>query len=124
MLLVLLPVLSFSQNTVSVIAAFDSTYSLTIPNTFTPNGDAINDGFTLDLSGATEVTAQVYNRYGTLVKKFSNSNLATSDGSPVTVWDGYTTSGEQCSEGVYFYVVQALDLSGQIHEENGTVHLF
>lgn len=64
-----------------------------LPNGFTPNGDGINDLYTIDI--ALEMAEfQVVNRWGQLIYE--------SNEKPVS-WDGRTASGEAAEEGVYFY---------------------
>ena len=64
-------------------------------NFFTPNNDGINDVFYI--SGIEpEDTYQIYNRWG--IKVF--------DGGYNIGWDGNTTAGLNCTEGVYYFVVE------------------
>jgi len=74
--------------------------NVTVPNIFTPNGDEINDiwlpliyqyGFVFE---SFEMT--IYDRWG--IKVFESTD--TKKG-----WDGRTTSGIECSEGTYYYVI-------------------
>jgi gliding motility-associated-like protein len=60
----------------------------------------------------------IYDRWGLLIK---NSELKTNN---YVLWDGRTTSGEACSEGVYFYTLQYTDSNGDVHKKNGYVSLF
>jgi len=75
--------------------------NITAPNIFTPNGDGINEiwqpiiynlGFTLN-----DFSLTIFDRWG--LKVFEST--ATNKG-----WDGKTTSGTECSEGTYYYVLQ------------------
>jgi gliding motility-associated-like protein len=69
---------------------------ITNPNVFSPNGDGLNDLFMIEgLQQGDEVS--IYNRWGTKVYEF----VSTED-----AWDGRTTAGEKCSEGVYFYFIK------------------
>ncbi len=78
------------------------------PNVFSPNGDGINDLFIIKgLSKGDRVA--VCNRWGTKVFEFAG----TKDG-----WDGRTTSGEECSAGVYYYTISKknnYNLKGFVH---------
>lgn len=68
----------------------------TFPNVFTPNNDSVNDILKFNL--CTKILKiLVYNRWG---------NLMFESGNSTSFWDGRTTSGEECSVGTYFYVVQ------------------
>lgn len=76
----------------------------TIPNTFTPNGDGINDTWKIDaLDAYANSTTQVFNRYGTLV--------FNTIGYPKP-WDG-TYNGNKLPPGTYYY---------KIDLKNGTVY--
>lgn len=71
------------------------TNTIIIPNVFSPNGDGINDLF--KASGVfTKLDVNIYNRYGELI--FNSIQL--NEG-----WNGRTTSGTQCPEGTYFYII-------------------
>jgi gliding motility-associated-like protein len=67
-----------------------------IPNTFTPNGDGVNDTWAIEaLDTYPTSTTQVFNRYGGLVFK--------STGYP-KAWDG-RYSGQDIPSGTYYYVI-------------------
>jgi gliding motility-associated-like protein len=67
-----------------------------IPNTFTPNGDGINDFWIIGYLGTyTDCTVNVFNRNGSLV--FKSVGYA----SP---WDGYY-NGVELNSGTYFYII-------------------
>jgi gliding motility-associated-like protein len=69
-----------------------------IPNTFTPNGDGINDLWDIQgLIAYADATVDVYNRYGTRV--FHSIGY----GKP---WDG-TYNGQLVPFGTYYYVINA-----------------
>ena len=88
-----------------------------IPNVFTPNGDGINDTFNFSIVGATNVSFNIYNRWGNLIQ-------TTTLLQPTTIlWDGHTTSGEVCSEGVYFYTLNYKLVSGDVITKKGFISL-
>lgn len=69
---------------------------LTIPNTFTPNGDNYNDVWNIkNLYLYPDATVQIYNRWGNLLYE------ANGDYTP---WNG-RINGEDLSAGVYYYVI-------------------
>ena len=70
--------------------------TVNLPNVFTPNGDKINDEFKPELCDSTNFNLIVYNRWGNVL--FETSRYYAS-------WDGRTTSGEMCSDGIYYFVV-------------------
>jgi len=69
---------------------------VTVPNTFTPNGDAINDTWEIGaLDTYPEATTLVFNRYGAAV--FSSLGYPKA-------WDG-SYNGKQIPAGTYYYKI-------------------
>jgi len=67
-----------------------------VVNTFTPNGDGINDTWDIpSLAGYINCTVNIFNRYGALVYN--------STGYP-NAWDG-TYNGKRLPVGTYYYVI-------------------
>jgi gliding motility-associated-like protein len=87
---------------------------LTLPNTFTPNGDLQNDVWRPIANNIASYALQVFNRYGALVYEQSG---------PEVEWNGEAPNGP-ASEGVYFMVLQAKGNEGKEYTERQTVHLF
>jgi len=75
---------------------FQVNSDINIPNIFTPNSDGINDLWQFDLKK--NAVCIIYNRWGNKIFE-SNKN--------VIKWDGRTTSGIECADGIYYYVIQA-----------------
>ena len=100
-----------SENYDFTISEFSN---LTLPTIFTPNGDAVNDVYTPITKGIEGLKAWVYNRYGVIVTTWDK---------PKGGWDGYTTAGEECSEGVYFIFVDAYGFDGKKYNLKGTITL-
>ena len=70
-----------------------------IPNTFTPNGDRVNDTWEIaGLEGDNTASVRVFNRYGNLVY--------TSDSGYGKSWDG-TSKGKRLPAATYYYIVSA-----------------
>lgn len=70
--------------------------TIVIPNTFTPNGDGINDIWNIkSLTDYPDCMVSVYTRYGSLI--YQSKGYA----SP---WDG-TTNGKQLPAGTYYYII-------------------
>lgn len=90
---------------------------LTVPNVFTPNGDNVNDFFNLKATNLTELTLQIFDRWGHLVY-----DLTTDKGN--IDWDGKNQYGKECAEGTYFYIIKATGKDGVSYDKNGTVSLF
>ena len=73
-------------------------YELTpvIPNVFTPNGDGINDVFSISgLDKCSPYSIKIYDRWGILIFETEKTGFA---------WDGTTSAGIKAVEGVYYYV--------------------
>jgi len=68
------------------------------PNIFTPNNDGVNDVWKIDLSGYQSINCNIYNRWGNKIYETKHNTI---------IWDGRTTSGEPCSDGTYFYIIQS-----------------
>ncbi|MCB9449119.1 MAG: gliding motility-associated C-terminal domain-containing protein [Flavobacteriales bacterium] len=70
-----------------------------IPNVFTPNGDGINDVFSVHLDGDLKECTQlmIMNRWGVLVYSPPGGQLA---------WDGRTAAGLPVTEGTYMYIIR------------------
>lgn len=88
---------------------------LIIPNVFTPNGDGMNDEFTLRNSNINEFKFEVYNRWG---------NLIYTSVAPQISWDGRTTAGIEAPAGTYFWTVSANLASGNGFTTNAAEHPF
>jgi len=81
------------DGTLTIIA---SESEIIIPNAFTPNGDGVNDLWTIQkLSDFPKCLVSIYTRYGNLV--YQSSGYAKP-------WDG-TSNGSQVPTGTYYYVI-------------------
>jgi len=88
---------------------------ITLPNFFTPNGDGVNDVFKPIARGLSTLKVSVYNRFGILVYDSDKVH---------GYWDGYTTSGEPCDSGTYFYVLEATGFDGKNYKLKSYLNLF
>ena len=69
-----------------------------IPNAFTPNGDGLNDRFTIlgiPYEQITKFSLRVFNRWGQMIHTSSDIREG---------WDG-TYNGQLCQEGVYVWSI-------------------
>lgn len=89
-----------------------------IPNTFTPNGDGINDHFRLIANPCLGRLRQllIYNRWGQVV--FHQEMASALD--TVFDWDG-TYQGEPVHTGVYSYQLTLESASGKISQQTGAL---
>lgn len=94
-----------------------------VPNIFTPNNDGSNEVWYIRFPyGSALENIAVYNRWGTLI--YERSNLSFDKQAYALIgWDGYTTSGEACSAGVYVYVLRYTSRSGESKVLKGNVTL-
>ncbi|UTW62922.1 gliding motility-associated C-terminal domain-containing protein [bacterium SCSIO 12741] len=91
--------------------------TLWIPNSFSPNGDEINDEFRIYGQNVLEFHMFIYDRWGQLV--FTGHELEAA-------WDGNHPNGTKCPAGVYTYVIQYAGLKdnfGYEQSETGIIYL-
>lgn len=105
------------SDTATAIITIEDGFTLEIPNVFTPNGDNVNDVFTIKSTGVKEIELQIFNRWGQLMYNFTGAKAA---------WDGITNNGEKATDGTYFYFVKAtgFDATKEPVKKNGSVGLF
>lgn len=85
-----------------------------IPNVFSPNGDDINDIFSVTYVNLDDLTVQIYDRWGKFLFESNDKNFQ---------WDG-RFNGNPLPEGVYYFVMEyKLAGSEVIEQEKGTVTL-
>ncbi len=90
-----------------------------VPNAFTPNSDGENDFFRIRGEQLTELSVEVYNRWGQKVYA-SDDIMMLSD--EQRGWDG-RFNGELQNSGVYVYVVKARCLGGTEFMKKGNLTL-
>lgn len=91
--------------------------SVFLPNTFTPNGDGVNDTWYPRGGGIRQVRyLKVFNRWGQLV--FERTNISTDDRS--AGWDG-TYQGKPLPPDVFVFTLGATCDNGQTVETKGNV---
>ncbi len=90
-----------------------------VPNTFSPNGDGINDNFVVNGVGLNVIPSiTIYNRWGQIV--FQKSNFAPNV--PSEGWDG-TFNGKPAPPDVYIYTIQILCNNATLIPYHGNVTL-
>jgi gliding motility-associated-like protein len=98
---------------VLTITVTSGDFDLSVPNSFTPNGDNFNDFFKPKGDGVVELNAKIFNRWGQVIfewQGFDNS------------WDG-NVNGNPAPDGVYFYIIEAKDVAGKEFEKAGSITL-
>ena len=84
-----------------------------IPSAFSPNGDGENEEFFIRSQLLERFLIQIFDRYG-------NEIFRSFD--PEFRWDG-TYQGQPVSEGVYSFRFRAIDVTGLLIEDQGTITL-
>lgn len=84
-----------------------------IPNSFSPNGDGINDKLNINLSNIAQYQIKIFNRYGDQV--FISNDL-------FNFWDG-SWNGKTLPVGAYFYGITGVDFSGKELKYSGSITL-
>jgi gliding motility-associated-like protein len=101
-----------SQDSVSIKVINDKV-ELIIPDVFTPNGDGVNDFFAFQAEGIKNLNGIIYNRWGQ--KVFSWDGVQPN-------WNG-NIQGNEATEGVYFYLVEGMDIHEKDFVEKGSLTL-
>jgi len=88
--------------------------TLFAPNTFTPNGDGINDDFMFKSYGIVEKNLEfmIFDRWGEMIYKAESFKA----------WDGYV-KGRLAQEDTYVYKIECQDVFGEKHTYRGHVNL-
>jgi len=82
------------------------------PNSFTPNGDGLNDIFEIKGMSVYKPILKIFNRWGVVV--YESSNL---------YWTGDSGTGFYCDNGIYNWIIDYRDKFGQNRQESGYVTL-
>ncbi|MBL7911623.1 MAG: gliding motility-associated C-terminal domain-containing protein [Bacteroidia bacterium] len=113
------PVVLITENTwgcsdtiQKTITVFDD-LGIYVPNSFTPNGDGINETFFPKGFGITEYKLEIYDRWGEII--FFTKDLFSS-------WDG-TYKGIECKTDVYVWKISAKNIKGKVKNLTGHVTL-
>lgn len=100
--------------------AYDSVWimvdgrEIIFPNIFTPNNDGKNDIFSFRGEKIKEFNCYIFNRWGQEIYSWNT---------PVGAWDGRTIAGKESPTGEYFYILKAVDNTGEIIEKKGMIML-
>ncbi len=92
-----------------------------LPNTFSPNGDGVNDIFAPRGVGITRVNSmRIFNRWGEMV--YERMNFVANDRTPGGGWDG-NYKGKPASADVYIYIIEFVCENAAIVPVKGNVAL-
>jgi gliding motility-associated-like protein len=91
-----------------------------VPNTFTPNGDGLNDIFMIRGIAATKINyLRVFDRWGQMVFEVTNGEA----NEPRWGWDGTNRSGEKLNPAVFVYTYEIECINGEAVGGKGNVTL-
>lgn len=91
----------------------DCTFSIFIPNAFTPDNDGINDVWKCSTYNLKRFDLKIYNRWGDVL-------FATTD--PDEAWTGEADNGEYyVRDGVYFYRIEYESVKGNVGDRVGHI---
>ena len=94
---------------------FEIACGLYVPNTFTPNGDGLNEVFKVIAGGAKDFSLIIHDRWGNQV--FASDDLQKG-------WDGRAADGTPYMPGIYAYqLIITLPGAHKQEERYGFVHL-
>lgn len=96
--------------------------TIALPNVFSPNNDAINDGFSATISGVQEIKIAMYSRWGNLIYESTVTGIAPNP-QDIQLWDGKAKSGGIADDGVYYYEIVATGYDQKQYPMTGFVHL-
>ena len=85
-----------------------------LPNIFTPNNDGTNDVVDFSMLNLAESIVTIYNRWGTEIFETNTFN---------TKWDGKDKNGNDCSDGVYYYIQRSNGVTNKKYSVNGFIEL-
>lgn len=94
-----------------ILANVDNTFL--IPNTFTPDGDGVNDLYYITANNLSDFNMIITNRWGQVVFETNDINIP---------WDG-KWKGNPCTQGTYFYIINAKSSAGDDVVKQGFITL-
>ena len=133
---ILNPVFTNPQTVVFTVSATDSNCTLVdtvtikeiicssyiqAPEAFTPNGDGVNDYFTIFGKYIAQYEIRIFNRWGQEVYSYQDQNAAHLNDLSFG-WDG-TYKGKKEDIGSFAYLIEATDLSGNKIQKKGNLTL-
>lgn len=90
-----------------------ATPHLYIPTAFSPDGDGLNDQFSVEATNVKDFEIKIYNRWGERVYQASKTGFQ---------WDG-TYKGEQVQVGTYMFVATARSIDGEFLKQSGKLNV-
>lgn len=93
------------------VAEITELFTFFAPNSFTPNGDGMNDQFEWAVQGTDIFDLRIFNRWGEVIYRTFEQ-----DG----YWDG-SYNGELVQDGVYIWQVELMDMNGEWRKFRGHI---
>ncbi|MFX3625907.1 MAG: gliding motility-associated C-terminal domain-containing protein [bacterium] len=103
----------FTDTSYYTIKGKDCKPEFIVPTAFSPNGDGLNDVFTVHKDNIVQVKMTIFNRWGEII--FDEEGRSPS-------WDG-TYKGAACPTDHYIYLIELKDITGKKYNGKGTVTL-
>lgn len=103
-------------DTAEAIVYIKPAFTIYIPNTFSPNGDGLNEFFMVYGYNITDVTMRIFNRWGDNISTLYGLDAITKG------WDGIYNQ-QPCKQDVYVYRIEVTDIFGDYHLFMGQVNL-
>lgn len=97
-----------------IASAQSNAQRIFVPNIFSPNNDGQNDYIDFSNLVLVEEIVDIYNRCGNKVFQSSFTN---------NKWDGRDLKGNDCSEGVYYYVFHYSEFINKEIDKKGFIQL-
>ena len=94
--------------------ANSQTYTLELPNVFTPNNDGINDMLIVNTEGLTEFSLVVLDQRNKIIYTSQDTTIS---------WDGLGFSGETVPSGNYVYFITARDATGKLVTKHSVLRI-
>jgi gliding motility-associated-like protein len=85
-----------------------------VPNVFTPNGDDANETWSINTVNINEIAVIILNRWGGQIAEINDLHGA---------WDGKTSSGDDATDGTYYYKYLAKAINGKEFTGHGFITL-
>ena len=92
----------------------DPEFTLFIPNSFTPNGDGLDDDFLAYGEGGVSFKMNIYKRWGEIIFTSFDKEVG---------WNGKDRFANLIPNGIYLYHISVTDFNGKVWVYNGEVNL-
>jgi gliding motility-associated-like protein len=97
-----------------IIEATGNSSIASIPGSFSPNGDGVDDLFVFQSKNIVNMEVVLFDKKGKIVYTWKGI-----DGK----WDGKNQQGKQAQDGIYYYIITADGVDGKKYEQKGSIKL-